>query len=204
MKKNYPFLVLLAVVLFGACEKSTIEHENAFERSYHTWLKFRESSGNNYRYEVSGATWAGSSWSTTITVRDGNVVQRDFHYLVFNELRMPEDGWKAMPLEEFLQTLGFSPTDLAEQELENFHDNLQWTETASELGFHEQTPASRIRTLDEIYETAQNEWLKKRRDAKIYFEATNNGLISSAGFVPNDCMDDCFSGISIRMIEAID
>ncbi|MFB2119058.1 hypothetical protein [Parapedobacter sp. 2B3] len=204
MTKSYPLFTLLAVLFFGACKKSDIEHDNSFERSYQTWLKFRESSGNTYRYAVSGATWAGSSWVTTITVWSGKVVQRDFRYEVFNDIRIPEGGWATVPLEEFLQALGFDAEDLPEQELEHFHDNLQWIETEAELGLHEQTPAGRVQTLDEVYETARAVWLKKRGDVDIFFEAKNDGLISSAGFVPNNCMDDCFSGIFIRSIEAID
>ncbi|WP_090974375.1 hypothetical protein [Parapedobacter composti] len=58
--------------------RGQIEHENRFERSYEPWLAFKTASGNTYRYEVSGAIRAGSSWLTTITVRQGRVVQRDF------------------------------------------------------------------------------------------------------------------------------
>jgi len=204
MKRLILLTAFLGMVFLSGCEKSDIEHQSAFDRSYDAWLKFRESNGNNYRYEVSGATWAGSSWLTTITVRSGKVVQRDFRYEVFNDVRIPEGGWATVPLEEFLQALGFDAEDLPEQELEHFHEHLQWTEEEAALGLHEQTPASRVQTLDEVYETARTVWLKKRDDVDIFFEAKNDGLISSAGFVPNNCMDDCFSGISIRLIEAID
>ncbi len=204
MDQRYILLTFFAVLLLYACEKSDIEHENSFERSYQTWLDFKAASGDSYRYEVSGATWAGSSWLTTITVRQGKVVQRDFRYEVFNDVRMPDDGWTAVPWEEFLQALGFSAADFPEQEFEHFHENLQWTEKESELGLHERTPASRVQTLDEIYETARTVWLKKRGDAHVSFKADNDGLISSAGFWPDGCVDDCFSGISIRSIEALD
>lgn len=72
------------------------------------------------------------------------------------------------------------------------------------LELHEQTPASRVQPLDEVYERARSVWLKKRSDAKISFEAKNDGLISAAGFVPDGCMDDCFPGIVIRSIETIE
>lgn len=197
-------MAVLAILFLAGCKKSNIEHESKFERSYESWLNFKAASGNNYRYEVSGATWAGSSWLTTITVREGKVVQRDFRYEVFNDVRRPDGGWATIPLEEFLQALGLSASDIPEDEIKHFHENLQWTEEGADLGLHEQTPASWLYTLDEVYETARTVWLKKRHDASISFEAKNNGLISSAGFVPNNCMDDCFSGISIRSIEAID
>ena len=204
MKNVYSLVTLFGMALFCACEKSDIEHGTNFERSYETWLAFKAASGNSYRYEVSAATWAGSSWLTTITVRDGNVVQRDFQYLVFNDVRMPDDGWASAWLDDLLKGLGFTAEDFEEQAGMPFHEGLQWTESESELGMHEQTPASRIQTLDDIYETARTVWLKKRSDAETSFEAKNNGMISSVGFWPDGCMDDCFSGIRIRSIEAVD
>jgi len=141
---------------------------------------------------------------TTLTVRGGKVVQRDFRYEVFNDVRMPEDGWASASFDDLLTGLGFTAEDFLEQEGRPFHEALQWTEMENELGLHEKTPASRVQTLDEVYETARTVWLKKRDDAEIYFEVKNDGLISSAGFVPKGCMDDCFSGIYIRSIGAID
>lgn len=206
MTKRTAVFLTISVGLFlcTSCEKGQIEHENRFERSYEAWLAFKTASGNTYRYEVSGGTWAGSSWLTTITVREGRVVQRDFHYTVFNDVRMPEGGWATMAVEELLTQLGLSADDFVEHEGQPFHKALQWTETESELGTHERTPASGIQTLDEVYHMARAEWLKKRADASVSFEAKNDGLISSAGFWPNGCMDDCFMGISIRSITAID
>lgn len=204
MKTSYSLFTLLATLLFGACEKSDIEHESTFERSYQTWLDFKAASGDSYRYEVSDATWAGSSWRTTITIREGKVVQRDFQYIVFNNNPMPDGGWESASMADLLDSFGFTADEFEEQEGHSLLESLRWTEHEGELGLHEVSPASTIQTLDDIYEKARSFWLKKRSDAEVYFEAKNNGLISSAGFVPNNCMDDCFSGISIRLIEAID
>jgi hypothetical protein len=55
--------------------------------------------------------------------------------------------------------------------------------------------------LDEIYEKARSNWLKKRGNAKTYFEAKNDGLISSCGYAEDGCQDDCFNGINITSIE---
>ncbi|MEC3879947.1 hypothetical protein [Parapedobacter sp. 10938] len=204
MKASYSLLTLLTILLFNACKKSDIEHEGSFERSYQAWLDFKATSGDSYRYEVSGATWAGSSWLTTITVREGKIVQRDFRYMVFNSNPMPDSGWESASMADLLDGLGFTDEEFEEHEGYTLLESLQWTENESELGLHEVSPASAVQTLDDIYERARSFWLKKRPDAAVSFEAKNNGLISSAGFVPDNCMDDCFSGISIRSIEAID
>lgn len=75
---------------------------------------------------------------------------------------------------------------------------VEWVEDAATLGSHSEGAA--LQNLDEVYERAQNEWLKKRDDATVYFEAKNQGMISSAGYVPKNCQDDCFSGITISSI----
>lgn len=80
-------------------------------------------------------------------------------------------------------------------------DTLAWKETASQIGAHQQGAAAM--TLDEIYHEARVNWLKHRDDADTYFEAKNNGMISEAGYIPNNCQDDCFIGIHIKEIRAL-
>lgn len=74
----------------------------------------------------------------------------------------------------------------------------EWTEDANAIGSH--TAGAAAITMDEVYSKAKNDWLKKRDNAKVYFESKNNGMLSTAGFVPNGCMDDCFEGIHITSI----
>lgn len=77
----------------------------------------------------------------------------------------------------------------------------EWAEDESSLNTH--TNGATPMTLDEVYQKAKTDWLLKRKDATTSFEAKNNGLISSAGYVPNGCMDDCFIGIYIGFIERL-
>lgn len=77
----------------------------------------------------------------------------------------------------------------------------EWTEDETALKSHDQ--GGNVWTLDEIYEKAKTVWLVKRKDAKISLETKNNGMISSCGFIPDNCADDCFTGVSIILIEAI-
>jgi len=76
---------------------------------------------------------------------------------------------------------------------------LEWTENEHEINIHTNSGAAAL-TLDQVYEKARTEWLIKRKDASVYFEAKNNGLISSCGYVPDGCMDDCFNGINISSV----
>lgn len=78
----------------------------------------------------------------------------------------------------------------------------EWEEGQTTLNTHQHGAA--ILTLDDIYNRAKTDWLKKRSDANFYFESKNDGMISSCGFVPDGCQDDCFMGITIDFIRKLD
>jgi hypothetical protein len=79
MKGNlYLFILLLTGTLFISCKKSDIEHENDFDKSYKSWMDFKTSSKNSYRYMVRTASWTGYSTETIITIQNGKVVHRSF------------------------------------------------------------------------------------------------------------------------------
>ncbi|PPL02206.1 hypothetical protein [Parapedobacter indicus] len=205
MNGKFTLLFLLIATAFPACEKADLAYEDEFNRSYETWLDFKASSDDSYRYVVTGASWAGSAWETTITVEKGMVTKRDFLYTRFNDVWMPESGWTLTEVDEILVAFEKMAHELSEQEKISILDDLQWSETEEELDAeaHASSPAGAPITLDDIYDTARNVWLKSRSDASVSFKADNNGILSSAGFVPKNCMDDCFSGIYIRSIEAL-
>src|SRR5690606_27029376 len=82
-------------------------------------------------------------------------------------------------------------------------DKAEWIENEDEINSHQQGSAAKAITLDEVYETAKNNWLVKRENAKIYFENKNDGMISTCGYIEDGCQDDCFTGITIEYIEAL-
>jgi hypothetical protein len=94
---------------------------------------------------------------------------------------------------EYTSTEGLSE-DIPENEL-------SWTETETEIGSHEN--GGEPLTIDEIYNRAEEDWLIGRRNTTTYFESENNGIISSCGYVEDNCADDCFIGIDINNIEAL-
>ncbi|MCM4167556.1 hypothetical protein KCTC52924_00943 [Arenibacter antarcticus] len=176
MKIKFHFIALLVFgSVLSSCEKDDLEYQNEFENSRKAMLDFKESSNNSYKYVVPGGSVLVSfGWESTITVTHGKVTQRHFRYT---------------------STEGLS--DNVPQE------ELEWVENENEINSHEHTSAAYAWTLDEIYDKAQQEWLVNRKNVKIYFEAENNGLISSCGYVEDGCMDDCFNGINIKSIEAL-
>ena len=175
-KPNLLLVVLLFMgTLSASCRKDDFRYQSDFENSFQKWLDFKEASGNSYRYRGSGGSWVGTGWETIITVSKGKVVQR------YYKLSFPA-GWT-----------GTIPGN----------DETEWTENESEINSHEHTAAAEALTLDQVYEEARNNWLKKRSNAETYFESKNNGIISSCGYVNDGCQDDCFNGITITLVEAL-
>lgn len=53
-------------------------------------------------------------------------------------------------------------------------------------------------TIDELYLKCQQEYLNIDASANTkVFTTASNGQLKECGFIPNDCMDDCFMGIKI-------
>ncbi|MFB9107875.1 hypothetical protein [Flavobacterium gyeonganense] len=175
MKTKFYFiaLVLISCLMFSCSSDDELNYQNDFQKSQKTWLDFKASSNNSYKYVVSSGTlFLAYSWETTITVSNGKIIQRHFKYT---------------------------------GNTENIPDNipLEWTEEENQINSHENSPAAEALTLDQIYSKAEKEWLIKRKDVTVYFESKNNGLISTCGYVPKGCMDDCFFGIRIKSIQSL-
>lgn len=177
MKNKIYFITLLLIdSLISSCSSDDdLNYQNDFENSRKAWLSFKESSDNSYKYVVlGGSVFTTYGWETTVTVSNGTIIERDFKYTSGAENFIPKD-------------------------------ELEWTENENEINNqeHEYTSAATALTLDEIYTKAEQEWLIKRKNTTTNFESKNNGLISTCGYFKNDCLDDCFVGITIKSIEAL-
>ena len=170
----YSLSLIFLALLFTGCKKEEIFNKSDFEKSQNEWKKFKKYSGNSYQYTALRTSWVGMSFQTVITVKKGKVVRRKFTWIV------PDDWTTQIP-----------------------EDQKEWTENENEINAHQQSGAADAITLDEVYDKAKNDWLKKRDNVTTYFEAKNNGLISSCGYTENNCADDCFIGINITSINPL-
>ena|ERR1700754_1871982 len=166
--------LLLICTLLTACSKSNLNFHDDYEKSYNSWLNFKQKNANSYEYEVVQSSWVGVSSQTILTVKDGKVTRR--YYKMF----VPPSYQGSIP-----------------------PDRLEWTETESEIDTHPNSGAAAPLTLDEIYKKAKTEWLPKKPKSKAYFEAKNAGMISNCGYVNDGCQDDCFIGIDIAFIHSL-
>lgn len=205
MNKSHYLLLFILPFLFLACNKSDIEYENDFEKSYKAWLNFKTSHNDSYRYVVKRSSWAGFSWETALTIQAGEVVERAFRYTVYTDYRMPEAGWSLEVAQEMIDSLSKRYPENIENlpSADSILNTLTWTENKNNLNDPGHGGGAPIQTLDQVYEQAKNDWLKKRDNAQTSFEAKNDGMLSSCGYWEDGCMDDCFRGITISLIEGI-
>lgn len=175
MLQKYILLFLLfAGTSFIGCKKEEISYQNDYEKSLKEWREFKKISGNSYQYTVLRTSWVGMSFQTVITVKNGKVIRRKFTWIV------PNDWSTQIP-----------------------EDQREWTEEENEINMHKESGAADAMTLEEVYDRAKNDWLKKRENVTTYFETENNGLISTCGYRENNCADDCFVGINITSISIL-
>lgn len=166
-------LLLISILTFSCSSDDELNHQNDFEKSKAEWLDFKESSNNSYKYTVSGGSVFLDYGWETTITVSNGVITQRDFKYIGNTQNIPDN----VPLE--------------------------WTEGANEINSHENSNAAEPLTLDEIYSKAEKDWLIKRSAVKTYFESKNNGLISSCGYVPDGCMDDCFFGIRIKSIQSL-
>ena len=72
-----------------------------------------------------------------------------------------------------------------------------YSETNTNLGSHEK--GADLLTIDDLYNSCSSEYLSVNTSTNtLYFETETNGLMTSCGFVPDNCSDDCFNGVTIN------
>jgi hypothetical protein len=145
-----------------------------FDISYEKFVAFKAQSNNSYFY-VANRSYAffGDRTETKITVKNGKVVKREY-------------------------TMWTNPNATGTVVKET------WIEKDDSLNTHENTRADEALTLDQVYAKAKSTWLNvDKKENEVYFDAKNDGLISSAGYSAKGCQDDCFNGIHIKEVSAL-
>jgi hypothetical protein len=72
-----------------------------------------------------------------------------------------------------------------------------YLEEGSDLGSNER--GAKILTIDQLYDSCVSKYLiADTKNNTLYFESELGGIMSLCGYVPNGCVDDCFSGVRIN------
>ncbi|MBB6109547.1 hypothetical protein [Mucilaginibacter lappiensis] len=166
--------IIIILIAITSCKKDGIANENDFNKSYNAWISFKNRSHSSYQYTTNFGSVFGYGSETKIAIINGTIVSRDF-----TAVQLRRDGT-------------------------NKQDTVaQWHEEKSSLNTHV-NQGGELLTLDDIYQKAKTIWLKAdKKSNDIYFETKNKGMISSCGFVPKGCQDDCFNGITIGAITSV-
>jgi len=172
--KNLFLITFLILLTATSCKKESIAKSDEYDTSLKAWLNYKSDVGNSYQYTITYGSWTGYGVEITTGISKGQFVFRDF-----TSFRYRNDG-------------------------SGKKDTLKsWHEDTATINTHTQD-AGEIMTIDEIYTKARTVWLKVDASANdIFFEAKNNGIISSCGYVPHGCQDDCFNGVKIKSITAL-
>lgn len=162
-------------MLTCSCKKDEISgKQDDLNNSYKIWLSYKSSIHNSYSYTQSYGTVFGYNTEIKTGIKNGKFISRD---LILTRYYQDGSGKK---------------------------DTLkQWHEDASNFNTHG-IAAGDLVTIDDIYEQSRKVYLKA--DVKknmVIFEANNNGILSSCGYIPNGCQDDCFNGFKITSISPL-
>ena len=184
MKTN-KLLPLLFLVFTLSCKEDDSEDVSvqtslkgdsklSYNQSLSKWNELKKVNGNSYVYEIAFYSWVGFSNTTELKIEDGIVTSRTY--------------------KEYKQNQTNGKRELI----------ASYTETKADLGSHEQ--GAKPLTIDELYDTCASDYLiVDKTKNTLYFETDNvNGIMTTCGFVPKYCADDCFNGIRITSFNWID
>lgn len=182
MKTSRPFFVILMVLLIS-CEK------NNDKNSVLTTLK--GDSGISYNESL-------SKWRE-LKLINGNSYTYQTTFISWTgfsnitELKI-EDGIVTSRIYKEFQT---NETNGQKELIDSY------TETMNSLGSHDK--GANLLTIDDLYNSCAGEYLivDKERNT-LYFDTGISGLMTLCGFVPNGCVDDCFTGVRIISFEWFD
>lgn len=146
-----------------------------FNTSAAAWNEAREASGNSYTYVVTTSSFSGFSTKTTLVITNDVVTER--HY---EERNIPEG----------------SPNGVAEI-----------TATYDEVGVENVGDDERGADpllMEDLYVDCAESVAVNTDDNNIFFETfdgeTTLGVVKLCGFVPKNCLDDCFQGFSLESL----
>ncbi|MCP4441100.1 MAG: hypothetical protein GY810_19420 [Aureispira sp.] len=166
------------------------EHSSTYIKSLELWETQKAVHNNSYKFSLVWGSFSGYSNTTTITVKNGEIVKRAYKEHIPKHIR---EGRKPE----------------------------KWVEKGKNIGKHAEG-GNTVVALDHIYSYAEcllrgvkgpqsreieidgEKAIVRNLTKKVYFSADNNGLISTIGSTLEGCMDDCFSGYTIRDIKWLD
>lgn len=180
MKINKLFLVLILVTGFS-CENKEVEKLSTLKNM--SSLKGESGLSFNESY---------SKW-TDLKKENGNSYIYQTTQISWTgsgsttELRVENGVITERNYEEYREYWNISQREIVDS----------YSETNTDLGSHEK--GADLLTIDDLYNSCASDFLiVDPENNTLYFETDIKGLMTTCGFVPNNCADDCFYGVTIN------
>lgn len=117
MKRLFTLLTILTLLAVSACNKDGVKYAFQLQQSNNALQQFKKANNNSYSYQVTFGSWTGYYTETTITVKEGKVIERAFaskERLGNNQTLTPLEDWIEDETQLGTHTLGFHPLTLDE------------------------------------------------------------------------------------------
>ena len=166
-------LILFLIFIGISCSTNKIiqisntEIETNFNKSLKQWKIQKKAHNNSYEYQVSYLSWVGYRNTTKLVVRNGKLVSREF-------------------------------SETQQDENDRFTDNEILIFKEDESNINKNQKGFKAVLLDELYDDCGAQSLQaNEKENKLFFTVDDMGIMSSCGYTPKDCVDDCSIGVYI-------
>jgi hypothetical protein len=80
MKRLFTLLAFLSLITLNGCkkDKDDLAYSGDYSRSYLAWHDFQTKTGDSYVYQMETGSWTGYRVETTITVKQGKIIERAY------------------------------------------------------------------------------------------------------------------------------
>jgi len=80
MKRLFTLLAFLSLITGSGCkkDKDDLAYSGDYSRSYLAWHDFQTKCGDSYVYQMETGSWTGFRVETTITVKQGKIIERAY------------------------------------------------------------------------------------------------------------------------------
>ena len=175
-KKYIVIVVIILIIILGGLYIFAGKTLNLsdYYNSLRTWNKLKLENGDSYSYINSFQSWTGNYTNTIIEVEKGKPISRNYETGIIEYMPKSDGG-----------------VDIKNTKNDTYIEN------QDNLGTHK-AGFSPI-TMDNIYRNCILNISKvSSLTNNIYFETDNSGILSTCGYVPKNCQDECFEGVEIN------
>ncbi|GAB3006363.1 hypothetical protein GCM10027051_02020 [Niabella terrae] len=81
--RHFAIFIICLSLVYLSCSKQ--HDDRAYEKSYRSWLAFKDSSDNHYQYTKTYSSWTGYSSTYTIEVKNDRIIKQVYQAYRIND-----------------------------------------------------------------------------------------------------------------------